>query len=108
MIGFSSMYSSPYFSDICNDSSSKRLLRKLLLSEETRTFFDPPNVSGNGVFSLLACDSWESEAFDRFAEGGGIYVCPREGEKSGRAAAVETNLLMDEIMVSYDVLTADE
>lgn len=52
--------------------------------------------SGSGVFSLLACDKFDSGAFRRLVEGGGIYVCPREGEKSGRDAAVEMNLFIED------------
>jgi hypothetical protein len=55
-MGFSSMYSSPYFRVMFSVSSRSRLLRNVLLFVDVTAFFDC-RESGRGVVSLLACPS---------------------------------------------------
>jgi len=56
VMGFSSIYSSPYFRVILSVSSRSRLLRNVLLFVDVGDFFDCKD-SGRGVASLLAWPS---------------------------------------------------
>ena len=71
VIGFSSIYSSPYFRVMSRVCSRSRLLRYVLLFEEVIDFFDC-NESGRGVFSLLVCPSCDSVGLRRLAVVGGM------------------------------------
>ncbi len=71
VIGFSSMYSSPYFRVTLRLSSRSRLLRYVLLFVDVTGFFDC-SESGSGVLSLLVCPICDSVDLRRFAEGGGM------------------------------------
>jgi hypothetical protein len=71
VMGFSSMYSSPYFRVMFSVSSRSRLLRYVLLFVNVSGFFDCRD-SGRGVVSLLACPSWDSVDLRRLADGGGM------------------------------------
>jgi len=70
-MGFSSIYSSPYFKEISRVCSRIRLLRYVLLFEDVRDFFDC-SESGSGVFSLLVCPSCDSVDLRRLAVVGGM------------------------------------
>jgi hypothetical protein len=70
VMGFSSIYSSPYLKDMSRVSSRRRLPRYVLLFVDTACFFDC-SESGRGVFSLLVCASCDSVDLRRLAVGGG-------------------------------------
>lgn len=62
-------------------------------------FLEFARASGSGVASLLPWLSWDSVALRRF-EGGGMYLWPSAGEKSGRFAAVDMNLFNRCVMLN--------
>ena len=70
VMGFSSIYSSPYLKVMSRVSSRRRLPRYVLLLFDIACFFEC-SESGRGVFSLLICPSWDSVDLRRLAVGGG-------------------------------------
>jgi hypothetical protein len=71
VIGFSSIYSSPYFKVMSRVCSRSRLLRYVLLFDVVIDFLDC-NESGRGVFSLLVCPSCDSADLRRLVVVGGM------------------------------------
>jgi hypothetical protein len=87
VIGFSSMYSSPYANDRLKESSSSRESIKALLAA---CAFFVARASDFGVVSLLACI--DRASVFAFVEGAEKYVWPVEGVNLVTSAALETNL----------------